>query len=71
MLSVESGSPAAKARLEQGDVIIAMGDDPVSGVDDLHRYMTDERIGAPSALTVMRRGIRRQLAVVPAESQRR
>jgi S1-C subfamily serine protease len=42
----------------------------VAGLDDLHRRLTAERIGVPSPLTILRRGERRQVTVVPAESQR-
>lgn len=68
--SVEEGSPAAAAGVRDGDVILGLGDDPVSGVDDLHRLLTDEHIGRPSPLTILRAAERRTLIVVPAESQR-
>ncbi|MGH9202723.1 MAG: S1C family serine protease, partial [Vicinamibacterales bacterium] len=71
VLSVESGSPAGQAGLEEGDVIIALGNEPVSGIDDLHRYLTDERIGIPTSLTILRRGYRRELTIVPGDSERR
>ena len=67
VLSVESGSPASHAGLAQGDIIIAFGDTPITGVDDLHRVLTAERIGAPSGLTILRRGVRQQVTVVPKE----
>jgi S1-C subfamily serine protease len=66
--SVEKGSPAAVAGLREGDVILAFAGRPVSGVDDLHRYLTEDRIGVPCAIAVLRGGERRQLTVVPAES---
>jgi S1-C subfamily serine protease len=68
VLSVEPGSPASRAGVGQGDLILALGDAPVSGVDDLHRLLTDERIGMPTVLTVLRKGARQRLTVVPAEA---
>jgi S1-C subfamily serine protease len=68
--SIEPGSPAAAAGLREGDVILALADTAVGGVDDLHRLLTDERIGAPTGIVVLRRGARRQLAITPAESTR-
>ena len=68
--SVEPGSPAAAAGLRDGDVVFGCGDDPVTAVDDLHRYLTDERVGVPTRLALLRGVERRQLTVVPAESQR-
>jgi S1-C subfamily serine protease len=70
VLSVESGSPAEKAGLNDGDVIITFGNEPVSGIDDLHRFLTDERIGTATSVTVLRRGMRRDLTIIPAESRR-
>ncbi len=70
VVSIEDDSPAARSGLRKGDVILAFGGTQVSGIDDLHRLLTDERIGVPAPLTVLRSGERRQLVVVPAESER-
>jgi S1-C subfamily serine protease len=67
--SIEKLSPAAGAGLEGGDVILAFDGQTVSGIDDLHRLLTDERIGLATRLTVLRRGARKQLTITPAESQ--
>jgi S1-C subfamily serine protease len=63
--SVEPGSPAATAGLRDGDVVVASGKTPVSGVDDLHVLLTEERIGHPMPLTVLRSGGRQEIEVVP------
>ena len=68
--SVEPDSPAAAAGLRDGDVIFGCGDDPVTAVGDLHRHLTGERVGVPTRLALLRGVERRQLTVVPAESQR-
>ena len=68
--SVEPKSPAETAGLREGDVIIAFGGEAVTGIDQLVRRLTDDRIGQPALVTVLRRGHRRQLTVVPAESSR-
>jgi S1-C subfamily serine protease len=69
VVSVEAASPALTAGLEEGDVILAIAGQPVAGIDDLHRYLTDARIGVPTALTILRRTARRQVTVVPVDSQ--
>ena len=63
--AVESGR--RRAGLQEGDVIHAIADEPVSGVDDLHRYLTEERIGVPTPLAILR-GVHRagDVTVVPA-----
>jgi S1-C subfamily serine protease len=65
--SVTNGSPAQIAGLREGDVIIAMDAKPVAGVDDLHRLLTDARVGASSALTVLRHTEKLELKVMPEE----
>jgi S1-C subfamily serine protease len=65
--SVESGSAAEAAGLKPGDVIHALGDIPVRGVDDLHRELTEDLIGVPQELSVLRGVERRVITVVPGE----
>jgi S1-C subfamily serine protease len=68
--SVEADGPAAAAGLREGDVILAFGGQAIAGLDDLHRRLTEDRIGLPSAVTILRDGQRRLITVVPSESQR-
>jgi S1-C subfamily serine protease len=65
--SIDPGSPAATAGLRDGDIIVRFGDDIVSGVDALHRQLVGDRVGVATNVTVLRRGERRALIVVPTE----
>jgi S1-C subfamily serine protease len=67
VLSAEKDSPAQKAGLLEGDVIIAMDGEAIKGVDDLHTHLTDEKIGVETALTILRRFAKITVPVVPAE----
>ncbi len=67
VVSVEPGSPAATAGLRDGDVLLTFAGEPVTGVDDLHRHLTDDRIGVAATLAILRAARRVQLTVVPAE----
>ena len=67
VISIEPGSPAARARLREGDVIVAFGDAPVSSVDDLHRLLTEEQVGVRSSLTILRDGGCTTVTIVPRE----
>lgn len=67
--SVEAGGPADTAGLRPGDIVVAFARAPVSGIDDLHRLLSEERIGHPAPLGIRRRGERRQLIVVPREAR--
>jgi S1-C subfamily serine protease len=48
---------------------VGFAGEPVSGVDDLHRLLTEERIGKPTPLTLIRRAEKRSVEVVPVESR--
>jgi S1-C subfamily serine protease len=64
----EADGPAASAGLREGDVILGFAGQPVTGVDDLHRLLTADRIGVPARVGVLRDAGRRTLTVVPAPS---
>lgn len=66
--SIEPGSPAARAGLRVRDVIIAYGANPVGAVDDLHRLLSEEQIGATAELTIIRGTERLTLNIVPVRS---
>ena len=68
VLSVEKKSPAETAGLQEADVIVAFGDKPVATVDDLHRLLTEEEIGKPATLTVIRRTEKLALTIVPVRA---
>jgi S1-C subfamily serine protease len=70
VVSVEPDSPAASGGLRDGDVVLAFADGAVTGIDDLHRLLTEERIGVPSTMTILRSASRRQLTIVPSEKAR-
>jgi len=69
VVGVESNSPAQKAGVREGDVIVALDDKPVAGVDDLHRLLTDAQVGARCALTVIRHTEKLTLLILPEEAR--
>src|SRR5690349_12893291 len=54
--SVERGSPAARAGLADGDLIVRYGEKPIESVDDLHRLLRTWQAGTQARLGVIRRG---------------
>lgn len=68
VLSIEPGSPAQVAGLRERDLLVAYESRPVRGVDDLHKLLTEGRIGVPSKLTIIRGTERHELIVIPRES---
>jgi S1-C subfamily serine protease len=69
VLGVEENSPAKRAGLREGDVIVALEGQPVAGVDDLHRVLTDVRVGVSCSLTVLRWTEKLELKIVPEEAR--
>jgi S1-C subfamily serine protease len=65
--AVSEGTPAAEAELRPGDLIVEFGGEPVRGVDDLHRLLTEDRIGELIPLKIIRRGELRRILVTPRE----
>ena len=54
VVSLEPNSPARRSNVVEGDLIIGFGGRPVAGIDDLHKLLTDERIGKRTPVTVIR-----------------
>ena len=71
VVSVEPNSPAQRAGLREGDIIVAFDDQPVAGIDDLHRLLTEARVGAKAPLATIRRVEKLTLEVIPEESKAR
>jgi S1-C subfamily serine protease len=68
---IEPNSPAGQAGLQEGDVIVAFDGGEITGIDDLHRNLTGERVGQATPLTVIRRTEKLDLKITPAESRPR
>jgi len=69
VVSVEKDSPAQKAGLLEGDIIIGFDEQPVVGIDDLHKMLTEEKVRVCSKLTILRRSEKLEIPVIPEESR--
>ena len=70
VMVAEPGSPAQKAGLREGDVVVALEGQPVAGVDDFLRVLSDVPAGVRAELTVLRGTEKLTLAIVPDERER-
>jgi len=67
VVEVAPGSPAERGGLRAEDLIVALDGQPVTGVGDLQRLLTGERIGVPVGVEVLRGSATVTVDVVPAE----
>jgi len=65
---VAPGSPAARAGLKEGDILVEMGGQPVTSVDTIHKILTRDLIGRAVEVAFLRQGELRRTRVMPAES---
>jgi len=69
--SIEAGSPAERAGLAAGDIILALDGSTVTGADDLIRLLAGDKIGRTVEVETLRNGEQRRVSVVPDERARR
>ena len=70
VLSLETQGPGHRAGLHEGDVIIGFDDQPISGIDDLHKLLTEERLGVKVPLTILRGTEKLTLLILPEENKK-
>ncbi len=68
VISVEPSSPADRAELRDGDVIVALDDNLVRSVDDLHRLLTGARIGSICKVELLRQSQKITRSVLAQEA---
>lgn len=71
IVSLEEDSPAMRARLRKGDIIVGFGGTAVAGVDELHKLLTDEKVGMSYPLEVLRGTEKLYLNIIPDEVRTR
>lgn len=67
VVAVEQGGPAHRSGLREGDLIVALNGEGITGVDDIHRLLTGWSAGSLLSLTVLRNDERLQVQAMPDE----
>jgi S1-C subfamily serine protease len=65
---LEADSPAARAGLQEGDILLALDDAPTPAIDVLHKQLTGDRIGERAIITFLRGVEVRRHAIIPLET---
>jgi S1-C subfamily serine protease len=69
--SIEPASPADRAGLAAGEIILALDGTAVTGADDLIRLLAGEKIGRSVEIETLRNGEHRRVSLTPNERPRR
>jgi len=67
LAEVVPGSPAAKAGLRAGDLLLSVGREPVTDAQGIQRQLFAESIGVALPVTVLRNGAMVDVVAVPSE----
>jgi len=67
VMEVTPDGPAARAGIEQGDLLVELDGTPCLSIDHLHRQLSLDRIDVPTTVAVLRRDRRIELTLRPVE----
>ncbi|HEX4056622.1 MAG TPA: trypsin-like peptidase domain-containing protein [Tepidisphaeraceae bacterium] len=68
-IQVEPGSPADRAGLREGDIIVEFDGTAIEHMDSLYRLLTEERVGKTTEMAVLRGLEKQTLFITPAETK--
>ena len=67
VVALEPDGPADQAGVQEGDVIVSLGDVPAATVDDLHKQLVKLPVGIPATITLLRGERLIQRMVLPVD----
>jgi S1-C subfamily serine protease len=69
VVSVTPGSPASRAGLKEGDILVSIDEEPIASINDIHRRLTKDSIGRSLNVMVLKDWTTLvAVSVVPAEN---
>jgi S1-C subfamily serine protease len=67
VIGVEANGPADQAGVQEEDLLVRLGDQPTTSVDDLHKLLTQVPVDVPAPLTLLRGERKLERWVLPTE----
>jgi S1-C subfamily serine protease len=64
---LEQDGPASQAGISEGDLIITLGEQPITALDDLQKRLSEIPVGIPAEVVLLRNNRLRSRFVVPGE----
>jgi S1-C subfamily serine protease len=65
VVSIEPNSPAGRASIREGDLIVAFDQHPTAGIDVLHRCLSEKQPETGAIVTVLRGAEKKEVEVYP------
>lgn len=65
VVSIEPDSPAKLAGIREGDIIVALDDQPIGNIDELQKILTEKEIGIKSQISVIRYSEKVSIEIIP------
>lgn len=69
VISMDKDGPASRAGLKEGDIIHSFAGEKVEGIDELHRLLTEDRVGTAANIGIIRHTHKIELGIVPLERE--
>lgn len=69
VVSMDENGPAKRAGLVEGDIIYSFAGEKIEGIDELHRLLTEERVGISTPVGIIRRTERLEFGITPLERE--
>jgi S1-C subfamily serine protease len=70
VIAVEKNSPAERAGVREGDIVIGFKQQSVASIHELHRLLVAEQIDVLATISVIRHTEKLELTILPAEVRR-
>jgi S1-C subfamily serine protease len=68
IIGIDAHSPASRAGLREGDILLALDGTETPRIEQLHKLLTGDRIGETAIVTVLRGVERLRLPIIPRET---